>query len=138
MEVNVKKRIELNGYIAGLERCIEIAETCSNSKLIYANIWNESENKKIEYNKLLKGEWMKRYFYIEDSSLADHGYNNGILVYRLFKGSFPIYVGSNRHIDTTSAYGALAEAKQVIAKIDNHKMKNSYTLVNKSIVVKEL
>jgi len=79
---------------------------------------------------------MKTYIYKQLDSSIKRGSNVTIEVYRMILNR-PRYVGCSYH-NTGSWYGAKAQACQIIAKEDGHKMKDSYHLLSKDIQLFEI
>ncbi len=81
---------------------------------------------------------MRKYFYIEDDLLADRNNGCAVLVYRMVRGKYPQFIGSNRNFSEQAKYDPLTEAKQVISRVEGYRMTNKFTLTNKSIEVRAL
>jgi len=79
---------------------------------------------------------MKTYIFKQLDSSTKRGCNVTIEVYRMINNK-PKYVGCSYH-NTWSWYGAKAQACQIIAKEDGHKLHDSYNLESKDIQVLEL
>jgi len=79
---------------------------------------------------------MKTYIFRQLNSSTKRGCNVTIEVYRV-KINKTSYLGCSHH-NTGSWYGAKAQACQIIAKEDGHKMKGSYHLLSKNIQLFEI
>jgi len=76
---------------------------------------------------------MKTYIFNTLDSSTQRGCNVTVQVYRV-KGNKPSFIGCSHH-HTATWFGAQAQACQVIAKEDGHKLRDSYSLAAKDIQV---